>query len=255
MSDTTSLSLSVSVATEDSDNGARELEASQEVAAPSMMAGDGLLGDELLRWQGEDFRIGRLLGSGKFASVFTLASTAPGGAEDETVVAKVTRLAALSPWARAQLKHEEEIWRALQHPHIVRCFGCMLDGARHVLLLERAPGGELFEWIMDATSFNEAQAARQVYQLLDAVQYMHGLGVLHRDLKPENLLLASADADADVKVVAAASPSELAGGKCRRGAWPRRNAYGSSPHIQLGSHDCAAVSIAVLAEGSHGDRN
>ena len=172
MSDTTSLSLSVSVATEDSENGARELEASQEVAAPSMMAGDGLLGDEMLRWQGEDFRIGRLLGSGKFASVFTLASTAPGGAEDATVVAKVTRLAALSPWARAQLKHEEEIWRALQHPHIVRCFGCMLDGARHVLLLERAPGGELFEWIMDATSFNEAQAARQVYQLLDAVQYM-----------------------------------------------------------------------------------
>jgi len=141
----------------------------------------------------------RRLGSGKFASVYELVPSVP-EQEASKLVAKVTILANLSPWARAQLKQEEEIWRSLNHPNIVRCYGYLLDTTQHVLLIERAPGGELFDWIMDATSFDEAQAARQVRQVLDAVQHMHSHGVLHRDLKPENLLLDSAKADAAIKV-------------------------------------------------------
>ena len=193
------LTLSVSLATDasDSDATAETVTPAHSVAASA--TGDGLLANDQLRWQGQMLTMARLLGSGKFANVYELVPNAP-EQEASKLVAKVTILANLSPWARAQLKQEEEIWRSLSHPNIVRCYGYLFDTTQHVLLIERAPGGELFDWIMDATSFDEAQAARQVHQVLSAVEHMHARGVLHRDLKPENLLLASADADAAIKV-------------------------------------------------------
>ena len=161
------------------------------------VAADGLAGDAL-RWQGTPYTLIQALGSGKFATVYSMAP--PDSDEPCGLVVKVTQLAGLSAWAKAQLKLEEDIWTTLSHPNIVRCFGSLADATRHALILEHAPGGELFDRIMDETSFNEGEAARQVAQVLDAVRYLHARGVLHRDLKPENLLLASAAPDAMIKV-------------------------------------------------------
>ena len=193
------LTLSVSLATDASDSDATAETVTPAHSVASSATGDGLVSTHQLRWQGQMLTMARLLGSGKFANVYELVPNAP-EQEASKLVAKVTTLANLSPWARVQLKQEEEIWRSLSHPNIVRCYGHLFDTTQHVLLIERAPGGELFDWIMDATSFDEAQAARQVHQVLSAVEHMHARGVLHRDLKPENLLLASADADAAIKV-------------------------------------------------------
>jgi 5'-AMP-activated protein kinase catalytic alpha subunit len=35
----------------------------------------------------------------------------------------------------------------------------------------------------------EFEACKFLHQLLDAIEYIHSLGVVHRDLKPENILL------------------------------------------------------------------
>merc|ERR1719262_468797 len=44
----------------------------------------------------------------------------------------------------------------------------------------------------------ESPVARQSYQLLSAVNYLHGAFLLHRDIKPENLMFRTPNADADV---------------------------------------------------------
>lgn len=49
-------------------------------------------------------------------------------------------------------------------------------------------GGELFDRIVEKGSYSEKDAADLIKQVLSAVAYMHGEGVVHRDLKPENLL-------------------------------------------------------------------
>lgn len=107
-----SLTLSVSLATDASD----ETDATAETVTPahswehSAASHDGLVGTNQLRWQGKMLTMARCLGSGKFASVYELVPNSHSEKASVQLVAKVTVLANLSPWARAQLKQEEEIW-------------------------------------------------------------------------------------------------------------------------------------------------
>jgi calcium-dependent protein kinase len=60
--------------------------------------------------------------------------------------------------------------------------------------MEMCSGGELFDRIIDAGHFTEAQAAVLMQQIVRAIYYMHENHVTHRDLKPENFLFLTKDA-------------------------------------------------------------
>ena len=63
------------------------------------------------------------------------------------------------------------------------------------LVLEKVTGGELFERVVLAGRFSEADARAFVRSLLVALSYCHSQNVAHRDIKPENILVASLDPD------------------------------------------------------------
>jgi len=175
----------------------------KESAAGSSAAGSSssatvLRADGKIEFEGEVWDFEKKLGSGRFASVYRLrCSSTP---TKTPIAAKVTTLQGISPWARSQLSEEMAIWQTLRHPNIVQLYGHLADATKHILLLELARGGELFERIVSMTSFCEELAARQIREVLSALEYLHSFGVLHRDLKPENLLLESEADDAPVKV-------------------------------------------------------
>ena len=167
-------------------------------AAPSAPADAPAAEPTQFAFQGHVWSVGSRLGAGRFATVYSCKCTTDGA--KAPLAAKVTQLAGLSPWGRAQLSEELAIWSTLKHPNVVRLHGSFTDATRHVLFLEMCHGGELFDRIISLSSFCEEQAARQVGQVLSALAHMHAFGVLHRDLKPENLLLESDAEDAPVKV-------------------------------------------------------
>ena len=106
------LTLSVSLATDASDSDATAETVTPAHSVASAATGDGIVGANQLRWQGQMLTMVRLLGSGKFANVYELVPSAEDPEQQASnLVAKVTSLANLSPWARVQLKQEEEIWQ------------------------------------------------------------------------------------------------------------------------------------------------
>lgn len=49
-------------------------------------------------------------------------------------------------------------------------------------------GGELFDRIVEKGFYTEMDASRLIRQVLDAVNYLHSMGIVHRDLKVQQYL-------------------------------------------------------------------
>jgi len=89
----------------------------------------------------------------------------------------------------ALLEREIDIMKKLQHPNIIQLMEVVDTQDTLYLILEYASGGELFDAIVNKGFYGEADAAKIIKQILEAIKYVHNHGIAHRDLKPENLLL------------------------------------------------------------------
>ena len=61
------------------------------------------------------------------------------------------------------------------------------------MIMEYAEGGELFNYIIDKGYLSEDESRYIFQQMIDAIYYLHKMGICHRDLKPENILFDSKD--------------------------------------------------------------
>lgn len=140
------------------------------------------------QWCLEDFEIGRPLGKGKFGNVYLAR-------EKQSKFILALKVLFKSQLEKAgvehQLRREVEIQSHLRHPNILRLYGYFHDATRVYLILDYAPGGELYRELQRCTKFNDERSATYITELADALLYCHTKKVIHRDIKPENLLLGS----------------------------------------------------------------
>jgi len=87
------------------------------------------------------------------------------------------------------LRQEIAMMKMMDHPNIIRLFETFENRHFIFLVMELCEGGELFDHIEKAGTFNETQAASLIQGILRAIFYMHEQDIVHRDLKPENFLL------------------------------------------------------------------
>ncbi|KRX50504.1 Aurora kinase A [Trichinella murrelli] len=72
-------------------------------------------------------------------------------------------------------------------------YGSFHDDSHDVLILEFAKRGTLYSLLFKKGHLTEHHTARYMSQLISAVEYLHGKGIVHRDIKPENVLLDAND--------------------------------------------------------------
>lgn len=144
----------------------------------------------------ETFTLGKVLGEGAFSVVRAAVNKDTG----ESVAIKCIAKKNLSPEDESALKQEVEILKALDHPHILKCYGFFDEADMFYLPTEIMEGGELFDRIVKKTYYNEQEARDLIMILISTIGYCHSKSIVHRDLKPENLLLAGADDDSNIKL-------------------------------------------------------
>lgn len=140
------------------------------------------------RWTLNDFEIGKKLGAGKFGNVYLAREKS----SKYIVALKVLRKSQLlRASVEHQLRREIEIQSHLRHENILRMYGYFFDAQRIYLILEFAPGGELYKRLQQKGHFDEKTSAKMIVELASALAYCHKKNVIHRDIKPENLLVGA----------------------------------------------------------------
>ncbi|KJH45852.1 kinase domain protein [Dictyocaulus viviparus] len=145
-------------------------------------------------WVIDDFDVGRLLGRGRFGSVYFARSKQEG----VVIAIKILMKEEIERHnLRHHVKREIEIQYHLRHPNILQLKGYFHDKERVYMILEFASGGTLYNRLIEKGKLNEYEAAKYVRQLADALNYCQDKKVVHRDIKPQNILL---DRKGNVKV-------------------------------------------------------
>ncbi|ETW28146.1 CAMK/CAMKL/AMPK protein kinase [Plasmodium falciparum FCH/4] len=93
---------------------------------------------------------------------------------------------------------EIEIHKNINHNHICKFYDVYQNKNNIYMILEYVENGNLLTYIYNNYNINENNARRILYQLINAIEYLHEIKIVHRDLKPENILL---DNNNNVKLI------------------------------------------------------
>ncbi|HNX19440.1 MAG TPA: serine/threonine-protein kinase, partial [Acidobacteriota bacterium] len=126
------------------------------------------------------------LGEGGMATVYKAVHPQFG----QVVAIKVLDpLLARNPELRARFAQEARVQMELRHPGIVQVLTGDVSEESAALVMEWVEGLALDQVIARRGALPVDETARLFAQVLDAVGFAHGRGVVHRDLKPGNILV------------------------------------------------------------------
>ncbi|KAL9101363.1 MAG: hypothetical protein Q9163_003365 [Psora crenata] len=144
----------------------------------------------------QQYRILQQLGKGHFATVYLCVERCTG---TQYAVKKFEKRHGDSGKSQTDgLQQEIGVLKSVSHPNMLCLKDTFIEEDGVYLVLELAPEGELFNYIVLKQKLTEEEARKVFIQLFQGIQYLHERNIVHRDIKPENILLA--DKDLTIKV-------------------------------------------------------
>ena len=140
------------------------------------------------------YRIERLIGTGGAAAVYEARRLAPGG-PGERVACKVVHTERRDePRDREQVRQEAVLGLRVTagRRNLVEILDFFDDAeAQHCIVMELVDGASVSELRGPDRRLPFPVARRVAVEVLEALVYLHGRGVLHRDLSPRNILVTA----------------------------------------------------------------
>ncbi|KAJ4413497.1 serine/threonine protein kinase [Neurospora sp. IMI 360204] len=131
------------------------------------------------------------LGKGHFAEVYLCVEKSTGSQYAVKVFSKTPGREERSK--NEGLQQEIAVLMGVSHPNVLCLKDTFNEPNAVYLVLELAPGGELFNYIVKKTKLSENECRKLFTQLFQGVKYLHDRNIVHRDIKPENILLVDDD--------------------------------------------------------------
>jgi hypothetical protein len=132
------------------------------------------------------YRIDGIVGEGGMSTVYA-ATQALSGAR---VALKVMKpLMALRPDFAARFQEEAQLLMRLEHPGIVTAYEVGQASGYHYFAMELIGGSTVQEVVERRGHLTNPEALSITVQVAEALDYLHGQGLLHRDMKPGNVMV------------------------------------------------------------------
>jgi serine/threonine-protein kinase len=158
----------------------------------------------------ERYELRDLLGRGGYGLVYEAVDRVCG----RVVALKVLRADRWSEITVRRFRREAELVRHLHHPRLARVFDTGADGESLYLTMERV-WGESLGCRLRRGPLPVEEALDVAIQVAEALEVLHGAGLVHRDVKPPNVLLDARGwvklADFGLTRCAGAGAAELTG--------------------------------------------
>ncbi|CCF59652.1 hypothetical protein KAFR_0H02430 [Kazachstania africana CBS 2517] len=137
----------------------------------------------------KDFSIqDEVVGQGAFATVKKAVERTTGKTYAVKIINKRKVMGNLDGVTR-----ELEVLKRLNHPRIVSLKGFYEDNESYYMVMEFVSGGDLMDFVAAHGAVGEDAGKEISRQILEAVKYIHSMGISHRDLKPDNILIEQDD--------------------------------------------------------------
>jgi eukaryotic-like serine/threonine-protein kinase len=109
------------------------------------------------------------------------------------VALKVVRPDLLAdPAVRERFVREARHASSVTHPYVATVFDVVESGGETILVMERVEGRNLQDIIFEPEAPPISERLRYGVEIAEALEAIHGRGILHRDLKPANVIVTSA---------------------------------------------------------------
>nr|MBA3539700.1 serine/threonine protein kinase [Deltaproteobacteria bacterium] len=99
---------------------------------------------------------------------------------------------------KSRFLDEAKALAALDHPNIVHLYNFGEENGVFVLAMQYVQGQTWERMILEGKRLDWATTCRITVDVLKALEYAHGRGIVHRDMKPSNVLIRSHDNAATV---------------------------------------------------------
>lgn len=107
------------------------------------------------------------------------------------------------PARQRQIQTELRILQELNHDSIIKVESVYdQDGCTPGIVMRYAVGGDLGRYVRKEGPLAEDLVKRTLKQILEALEYIHGLGIVHCDIKPDNIFITGTEYTGDNVVLA-----------------------------------------------------